>query len=476
MRILLLFPPIRESDNPRNFPHGIGMIAAVLRNAGHQVRVLDINGNRWPKKEVVKKIKEEMFEVVGIGGLITVYGYLKWLVPILKGINPSAPIIIGGSLGCSIPDIVLGKNDIDIVVDGEGEITIVKLIGVLENKRDLSTVKGIYFKDNGKIVKTPPRELIKNLDELPFPAYDLFPMEIYLSNPVVGIGRDLDLISSRGCPYHCTFCYRVFGNRYRFHSPDYIIKEIKFLKKRYDIDFISFQDDEFMANRRRIYEFCEKRNRFFPDLLWSCTGRANIVAHDEEIVKMMRDSGCTLISFGFESGSQRMLDSMNKMQTIEMMEKTLKICRKYGLPVPVSFIIGMPGEDEKSCEETVHFCIRNNIPLDSLMFATPYPGSEIFNFALRTKRIDKNNINEFLMKLGDARDFTINLTDYFTDEELINKRKEMMEITKENYRKFITEQEIKEKMRNLFGGLMDRIHLDEKDLEHRLIHGGISIF
>ncbi|MCM8774264.1 MAG: radical SAM protein, partial [Candidatus Omnitrophica bacterium] len=235
-------------------------------------------------------------------------------------------------------------------------------------------------------------------------------------------------------------------------------------------------DDEFMSDVKRVYEFCRARNKFFSDLLWSCTGRVNIVSRNEELVKVMRESGCTLISFGFESGSQRMLDSMHKLQTIEMMEKTLKICRKYGLPVPVSFIIGMPGEDEKSCKETLDFCIRNNIPLDSLMFATPYPGTEIFNFALKTKRINKDNLNEFLNKLGDARDFTINLTDCFTDEELINKRKEMMEIARLNYRKFITEEEIKSKMFNLFGSLLTKIKLDEKDLEHRLIHGGMSIF
>ena len=190
----------------------------------------------------------------------------------------------------------------------------------------------------------------------------------------------------------------------------------------------------------------------------------------------MRNSGCTLVSFGFESGSQRMLNSMNKMQTVKMMEMVVKICRKYSLPVPASFIIGMPGENEESCKETVNFCIRNNIPLHSLMFATPYPGAQIFDFALKTGRVDKSNLHEFLMKLGDARDFAINLTDYFTDEELINKRKEMMKITKENYKKFITEEEIKDKMKNLFGTLMEKIHLDETDIDHRMKHGGMGVF
>ena len=171
-----------------------------------------------------------------------------------------------------------------------------------------------------------------------------------------------------------------------------------------------------------------------------------------------------------------MLDSMKKRQTIGEMEKTVEISRKYGLPVPASFIIGMPGEDDKSCQETVDFCIRNKLTLDSLMFATPYPGTEIFDYALTTGRIDKNHIHEFVMELGDARNFTINLTDYFSDEELINKREDMMEKARENYDEFITQEEINAKMRDLFGSLLDKYPLDEKDLEHRAKHGGMSTF
>ena len=158
------------------------------------------------------------------------------------------------------------------------------------------------------------------------------------------------------------------------------------------------------------------------------------------------------------------------------MEKTVEISRKYGLPVPASFIIGMPGENDESCQETVDFCIRNKLNLDSLMFATPYPGTEIFDYALRRGRIDRAHIHEFLIKLGDARDFTVNLTDYFSDEALVNRRKEMMEKARENYDKFITPEEINAKTRDLFGSLFDKYPLDEKDLEHRAKHGGMSTF
>ncbi|MCJ7791211.1 MAG: radical SAM protein, partial [Dehalococcoidia bacterium] len=229
-----------------------------------------------------------------------------------------------------------------------------------------------------------------------------------------------------------------------------------------------------MAVKARVHEFCEKRDRFLPDLLWSCTGRVNLV--DGESVNRMKGSGCVPISYGFESGSQRILDSMNKMQNVEQMEKVVQVSRNCGMPIPASFIIGMPGEDDKSCQETLDFCIGNNLPLDSLMFATPYPGTEIYDFALETGRIDGEHIHEFVLQLGDARDFTVNLTDCFSDDELIAKRAEMMTKAKENYDKFIRREKVVAKMKKLYGSLLEKQHFDEKDLEHRAKHGGISTF
>ena len=483
MDVLIINPPIRLSDKPRNIPHGLAILANIIRGKLNITPTfLDINAHRYTEKETERIIENTDFDVVLMGGLTPVYGTIIKLSEFIKSVNPDAKIVAGGSVAMSIPDVLLKNSEVDIICTGEGEITIVELLSRLgeDLNAQLDDIAGICYKknnDKNKIVFTQPRPLIQNLDEQSaLPAYDLLPMEIYLSNPVVGIGRDIDFIASRGCPYQCTFCYQPWGRKFRSHSVDFIIDALIFLKKEYNIDFVSFQDDEFMAKKLRVYEFCEKRNRFLPDLLWSCTGRVNIVARDDEIVKIMRNSGCVLISYGFESGSQRVLDSMKKGITISQMEKAVEINRKYEMPIPASFIIGMPGEDEKSCQETLDLCIRNNLTLDSLMFATPYPGTEIFNFALRTGRINKNHIHEFIMKLGDARDFTINLTDYFSDGELINKREEMMEEARKSYVNFITQEEINAKMRNLFGSLLDKYNLDENDLEHRAKHGGASTF
>jgi len=431
MNVLIINPPIRLSDKPRHIPHGLAILASIIRGKLDICPAfLDINAHRYSERETEKIIERTDFDVVLVGGLIPTYGSIVRLARFIKKINPAAKIIAGGSAAMSTPEVLLKNSEVDVVCTGEGEITVVGLLSTLKKdlRAGLDGIAGISYKKNGnraEIVLNQARPLIQNLDEeSALPAYDLLPMDIYLSNPIVGIGRDVDFIASRGCPYNCTFCYQPWGQRFRGYSIDFIINALIFLRKEYRIDFVSFQDDEFMSDRARVREFCEKRNRLLPDLLWSCTGRTNIVARDEQI----------------------------------------------------SFIIGMPGENEESCQETVDFCIRNKLNLDSLMFATPYPGTEIFDYALKTGRIDPDHIHEFFLKLGDARDFTVNLTDSFSDEELINKREEMIKTARENYDKFITPAEMSAKMRDLFGDLIDKYRLDEKDLEHRMKHGGMGIF
>jgi len=339
MDVLIINPPIRLDDKPRHIPHGLAILANIIRSKlDIMPAFLDVNAHRYSEGEVEKAIESIDFDVVLIGGLVPTYGRIIKLARFIRFVNPDARIIAGGSAAMSMPRVLLENSEIDIICTDEGEITVVELLRRLDKglNAPLDDISGICYKGkngNDKVVFNQPQPLIQNLDEQSaLPAYDLLPMEIYLSNPVVGVGRDVDFISSRGCPYHCTFCYQPWGRRFRSHSVDFMTDVLMFLKKKYNIDFVSFQDDEFMVNKERVREFCEKRNRLLPDLLWSCTGRASIVAHDEQIVKLMKNSGCVLIGYGFESGSQRMLDSMNKRQTIAEMERTVEISRKYRLP------------------------------------------------------------------------------------------------------------------------------------------------
>ena len=470
--LLMINPIIRPEEKPMCIPHGLAILANIIRDKVKDINItfLDINGYRYDTKTVQKIIQKTDFDTVFIGGLIPIYRHVIAMSDYIKSVNPDATIVAGGSVAMSVPKELLTHSKVDIICTGEGEITAVELL-----QKDYKDIKGICYKENGKIKFNEPRPYIQNLDkDSALPAYDLLPMELYLNTSVVGMGREIDFITTRSCIFHCTFCYQPFGHKQRLHSVGFLRNAIQHLKDNYDIDFITFMDDEFMANKSRLIEFCKMRNKYFPELLWSATGRANITARNEDLVKLVKKSGCTEIDYGFESASPRMLKSMRKAQTPEMMKKTVEISRKHGLPVAASFIIGMPGETEKSCKETIDFCLENNISLVSLMFATPYPGTEIFNFALKTKRI--SDVHKFALSLKDARDFTVNLTDDFTDEELINKRTEMIETTQENYENYITRDEIKLKLRDLYGPLMDKQKFDDKDLEHRMKFGGVSMF
>jgi len=477
LNIVIINPPIRLTDKPRHIPHGLAILGGVIRKRlGITPVFIDINAHRYNDKQVESILRSMDFNVVLIGGLIPVYKRVIKYAEMIKAINPDAIIIAGGSAAMSVPELLLSNSRVDVVCAGEGEKAIIELLNGLKKDplKNLTHVKGFYYKIDEEIIYSGKPELLQDLDaESDIPAYDLLPMDIYLANPIIGFGKDVDFISSRGCPFQCTFCYQPWGRKFRGHSVDFIIDAIRRLRNEYKIDFVSFQDDEFMGNPRRVYEFCEKVQRDIPGLLWSCTGRVNLI--NDEIVGAMRTAGCVSISYGFESGSPRLLKSMKKAVAIEQMERAARTNRKYGMMFPVSFIIGMPGEDEESCRETVEFCVRNNIPLKSMMFATPYPGTELFDFAVSSGRIKKDAIHDFVMRLEDARDFTINLTDAFTDEELILKRDQMIKEVCSRVASPAPEVSIN-KIRDLFGGLADDFLADEALMKHRADHGGIDIF
>ena len=481
MNLLIINPIIRPNEKPMCIPHGLAIIANIVRKKFPDVNItfLDINGHRYTEQKVKQIIRTTDFDVVFIGGLIPVYRQVIELSEYIKEVNPNAIIVVGGSVAMSIPEELLRNSEVDIICMGEGEVTVVEIVRYLKNNKEkikgTPNIKGIAYLYGGVFVKTEPEPFIQDLDtESIIPAYDLIPMDIYTNVNVLGMGKEIDFVTARGCPFHCSFCYQPWGHKQRLHSIAFMKRAIRHLVYHYDIDFIAFMDDEFMANTKRLNNFLDIRNKYFPDLYWSGTGRTNITVKHEDLIKKCRNSGCVDISYGFESGSPRMLKSMHKAQTIEMMEKTIEITRKYGLPTATSFIIGMPGETKVSCQETLDFALRNNISLASLMFATPYPGTEIFNYAMKTGRI--KDVHKFALSLRDARDFVVNLTDEFTDQELIDKRQEMIDTSNENYYNFISRDQIRQKIKDLFGPLMDKTKFDDKDLENRMKYGGIGMF
>lgn len=429
--VVLVFPPIRTWDSPRNFPTGIGLIAARLRGAGYRVGVIDANALRLNDEQVLAEIADYNPAVVGFGGLITTYGWVKRIAGKVRAMRGDIKIMLGGSVGSSIVETALSNLDIDVITVGEADDTVLELMKALLGGGELDGIAGLAFMRGGQVVRTAKRDLIEDISKLDYPAWDMFPMEVYLENPVVGIGRDIDIISSRGCSFDCNYCYKIFGRRYRKRSATHVVGEMVELKRRYDVDFISFQDDCFVIDKKRVYAICDliDQSSELRDIRWSCNGRVTVC--DAELVRRMRTSGCVSVAYGIESGSQTMLRAMNKQVTLEQVRDTLECSRAAGLRTPLAFMIGYPGETRETVMETVAFCKQLNIPLTSMTFTCPYPGTALYEWACEAGKLPDNE-EELVLKMGDAVDLAVNLTE-MPDEELISLREEALSLARENY-------------------------------------------
>ncbi len=421
MHILLINVPIRLHDVPVNFPTGLGIIASVLEKRGHHISVIDINAHRYSEEDVMSLCTKAEADVIGISGLISTYKYQLKLISELKKSLPQTPVISGGGCATSVPHLLMEYTPVDFLVIGEGENTIVELIDAIEQKQQMDLVQGIAFRSDDKYVVTDTRPLEKDLDTFPMPAYHLFPTEIYRDNPIwSNYPNSMNIIATRGCPMDCHFCYNVFGKRsYRKRSKESIMEEVRFLKDTYDIEFVGFVDDNLTIHKKHLLEVCEALEK--ENITWGCHGRVDTT--DEERLDAMKKSGCVWLGFGIESGSQKILKNMNKKITVQQAKDAIRKTREYGIFPNTTFILGYPGETIETIRESIQFKIDMEI-LHSSFFATPYPGTQLWEEAKIRGLIGDEH--EFVMSLNDATDFIVNFTD-IPDDELVRIRKRSFE-------------------------------------------------
>lgn len=388
MNVLLIQPPqyyYGKTRAPNFFPRGAGHIVTSLLNAGHVVEVLDIYAHQYENREVIDNLKKAEFDIAAISAMSTQYNYVKWLADELKILYPQKKIILGGALATFSSQTVLENTGIDICVIGEGEKTIVELLSHLDG---LGQVRGIHFKKDGQFVETQDREYIEDLNEIPLPAYARFPLDIYLrSSFVIAPYRPLriktaSIICGRGCPFDCNYCSRVFKGL-RLRSVDNIINEIIYLKDQYQIQGIFFSDDTLTIKKERVYALCDKIRPL--KLKWNCQGRVNNV--DLALLRYMKASGCLAVGYGIESGSQKILDNMNKRATVEQAEIALKNTVRAGLYPIVQMMFGYPGETRETLQETIDFFKRADNPGDALSPVTPLPGTRLWDETLARKLV-----------------------------------------------------------------------------------------
>lgn len=432
MKILIIYPPCRESEIPE-LPLGLLYVAQPLIEDGHEVKFFDIALEKPTREEVILKIKSDKFDLLVIGGIITTYEYVKWLTNEIKRIYPDIPILGGGFVATPIPNLIFKHTGIDVICNGEGDITVREYISAIENREDISRINGLFIKTKDSFITTPERPLIKNLDDInpPYDAYKLIDIERYINEhsksmqkfiesglfwvPHLDYYRKFDLISGRGCVGSCTFCYRMMKG-IRKHSVSYIINHMKYLVNNHSINIFLFEDELFVENKKWIDKFCIALKESNLKVYFRITSRANMIS--DELCEKLKTVGCIDISVGFETGSQKMLDSMKKHISIETNYNAFNILQKHKMQAGVNTIIGIPDETHESIMETLKFIKDYKIDSAANYYATPYPNSEIYQHALREGLVkDEDKYLEWISN-SNASEFKINLTTELSDTDL----------------------------------------------------------
>jgi len=409
-KVLLINPPwiIGEDNNlwkevASCWPSfGLAYIAAVLEKDGHRVSYLDCSAERLSVGRAADLLKNyEAPDFIGLTATTPLINNALAIARAAKKIFPAAKIILGGTHPSVMPEETISHDFVDFVAVDEGEKTMSELVG----GKSPADILGLVFKQNGQIIKNPPRPLIENLDDLPLPAYHLLPMDKYY--PAVGSYRRLPvmaLLATRGCPGRCTYCYRTFRGRVRTRSPRRLIEEIDFLQKNYGIKEFAFYDDTFTMFKKQVREFCEIIIKDKIDVTWSCFTRADCV--DEPLLSLMVKAGCHLILFGVESADEQILKNINKNISLEQATTTVRLARRLGLETRAAFMFGNQGETEETIKKTIAFAKKLDPDEAQFNIAMPYPGTELFNWAKEKKYIksfdwDDYNYSGAVLELPD---------------------------------------------------------------------------
>ncbi|NQT23392.1 MAG: B12-binding domain-containing radical SAM protein, partial [Candidatus Omnitrophica bacterium] len=331
MKILLI---VYDNDSYMHFfPQGVAYVASVLVKEGHQVSIYNQDKFHYPDARLTDYLDNNKFDVVGVGVIAGYYQYRK-LLRISEAINRSKNrpfYVIGGHGPSPEPEFFLEGTGADVVVIGEGERTIVEVIKSIENGRSMSGIKGTAYLENGRAVINQRRPLIEDIDTIPLPAYELFPMEYYrLLRAPRASNADfvMPLLSGRGCTFKCTFCYRM-DEGFRPRTKESIIDEIMFLKQTYGITYILFSDELLMSSKERTIDLCEAFIKAGLRIKWSCNGRLNYATR--EVLKTMKRSGCVFINYGIEAMDNQVLKNYKKGLTTDLIIKGVEATLKEGI-------------------------------------------------------------------------------------------------------------------------------------------------
>jgi len=386
MRVMFISSPtdsiLKRVVGTTGPPLSLAYLASMVREE-HDVRILDAIATGLSFENVEREIRAFDPDVVGITSTTSMIPDACRVGRIAKHVNENIKVIIGGPHVTFLPAHTMKECPaVDFIVRGEGEYTFRELIDAIGSGRGPEGIRGLTYRKNGRAVNNPPRGLIKNIDEIPVPSYDLLPMDSYVADGI----KFGTVVTSRGCPFNCIFCSSSlqFGKRWRGHSVERVIQELSILRNEYRRRAIEFLDDTFTLAKGRAVKITQEIRKQGLDISWTASSRVDTFSPD--IARAMKRSGAHTVYFGIESGTQKTLNFIGKGITPEQSRISVRHAKKAGLHALGSFIIGFPQETREEVHQTLKFSRKVGVDFAQFTVATPYPGTRLWYYAL-SKRL-----------------------------------------------------------------------------------------
>jgi len=418
MRVLLV---VHDNESYiGHFPCALSYIASVLRKEGLDVEIWNQDLHHWADQKLADKLDKERFDVIGISMVAGYYEYrkLKALSQAINGSIYRPTYILGGHGPAGDAALFLRKMQADIIVIGEGENTIIEVVHALANKKSLEGIEGIAYRENDEIIVNKRRELIKDIDSIPIPAYDLFPITFYRLQRTSTLAGNSDfrlpMLSGRGCPFACNFCFRM-DKGFRPRHPEAIVSEMIYLHEKYGITDIAFGDELLMSSVERTEILCETFIKEKVKVRWSCNGRLNYATPG--LIRLMKKAGCKRINYGVECFDDRCLKIMNKSLTVKQIVSGVEATLAAGISPILNIIFGNIGETIHTLNKGVDFLLKymDGAEVRTIRPVTPYPGSPLFDYAVQLGLL-KDSEDFYENKHTNSDLLTVNFTE-LSDQE-----------------------------------------------------------
>ena len=436
LKLLFVNVCLRPGGYTKFLPVGLGSVMTYFHENGYKFTLLDIDINEYDDEYVENYIKNNNFDFVLAGTIVTHYKWFKWFVNMTKRNQPNACFIAGNSVAGSIPEVFLNNTKGDIVVTGEGEISAYEAVEAVRLEKDLKTVEGISFRDEQKKILTTKARSASPIDNLPQINWKWFDVERYIQKAETMPDKDanpedmraLPVITARGCAFRCSFCHFVFwDDPYRNRKPDAIIEEIGQLQTKYNIKYINFWDDLSFASAIQMEKFCNKIIASGLKFKWIASVRVDLFSRGRakgedalRVAKKMKEAGCYSVGFALESGNKEILKMMNKEINPEEFYDTASVLREAGVICQTTVLFGYPQETKETIKETFDQCLKAGL-YPSIGFLMPLPYTAMYDYAKVNGFITDEDA--YLDSITERQDININMTK-LSNEEIMGAIKE----------------------------------------------------